>query len=150
MGTDLGVALRWRGRVCRCRYQERRHARQWHPRGLHARQCAALVSECARALHGSVPVGSGHVALQVDGNYLSRFWFNLSDLPVVEQPGFGVANVRANYTPGSGKYEIGVSLENLADKHYGTMGFDNTSINGLAQLYPGMPRWFKAHINYHF
>ena len=95
-------------------------------------------------------VGSGHLALQVDGNYLSRFWFNLSDLPVVEQSAFGVANVRANYTPPSGKLEIGVSVENLADKHYGTMGFDNTSINGLAQVYPGMPRWFKAHVNYKF
>src|SRR5947207_2132022 len=96
------------------------------------------------------PVGSGRLALQADGNYLSRFWFNLTDLPVVEQPGFGLANVRVNYTPAGGKFEIGVSVENLADKHYGTMGFDNTSINGLAQVYPGMPRWYKAHINYHF
>jgi len=98
----------------------------------------------------NLPVGSGHVALQLDGNYLSRFWFNLSDLPVVEQPAFGVANARVSYTPNTGKYEIGASVENLADKHYGTMGFDNTSINGLAQVYPGMPRWFKAHITYHF
>ena len=96
------------------------------------------------------PLGGGHVALQVDANYLSRFWFNLSDLPIVEQPAYGIANVRANYTTASGKMEIGASLENLADKHYGTMGFDNTSINGLAQLYPGMPRWFKVHVNYKF
>ncbi len=97
-----------------------------------------------------VPVGSGHLAFQLDGNYLSRFWFNLSDLPVVEQPGYGVANVRISYSPAGGKLEIGASLENLADKHYGTMGFDNTSINGLAQTYPGMPRWWKAHVNYKF
>jgi len=96
------------------------------------------------------PVGTGHIELQLDGNYLSSFWFNLSDLPVVEQPGFGIANVRVNYTPAHGKYEIGASLENIADKHYGTMGFDNTSINGLAQLYPGMPRWFKVHVNFKF
>jgi iron complex outermembrane receptor protein len=96
------------------------------------------------------PVGSGRMSFQVDGNYLSSFWFNLTDLPVVEQSGFGLANVRLNYTPAGGKFEIGASVENLADKHYGTMGFDNTSINGLAQVYPGMPRWFKAHINYHF
>jgi len=81
------------------------------------------------------PLYRGHAALQLDGNYLSRFWFNLSDLPIVEQPAYGVANVRASYTTASGKTELGVSLENLADKHYGTMGFDNTSINGLAQLY---------------
>ena len=96
------------------------------------------------------PLYRGHAALQLDGNYLSRFWFNLSDLPIVEQPAFGLANVRASYTTASGKTEIGASLENLADKHYGTMGFDNTSINGLAQLYPGMPRWFKVHVNFKF
>jgi hypothetical protein len=30
------------------------------------------------------------------------------------------------------------------------MGFDNTGVNNLAQSYPGMPRWFKLHINYKF
>jgi hypothetical protein len=30
------------------------------------------------------------------------------------------------------------------------MGFDNTGVNGLAQRYPGMPRWFKAHVEYRF
>ena len=90
------------------------------------------------------------LAFQVDGNYLSSFWFNLGDTPAVQQSGYGIANARINYSPASGKWEIGASVENLADKHYGTMGFDNTSINGLAQVYPGMPRWFKAHINYHF
>ena len=96
------------------------------------------------------PLYRGHAALQLDGNYLSRFWFNLSDLPVVEQSGFGIANLRVNYTPQSGKLEVGASIENVADKHYGVMGFDNTSINGLAQIYPGMPRWFKFHVNYKF
>ena len=96
------------------------------------------------------PFWNGHMALQVDGNYLSRFWFNLSDLPVVEQSAFGVANARVNYSPHGDKLDIGASVENLADKHYGVMGFDNTSINGLAQVYPGMPRWFKVHVNYRF
>jgi hypothetical protein len=45
---------------------------------------------------------------------------------------------------------VGISVENLADKHYAMMGFDNTGINGLAQRYPGMPRWVKAHVNFKF
>jgi len=98
----------------------------------------------------TMPVGAGHLALQVDGNYLSRFWFNLTDVPAVEQPGFGVANARINYSPQGEKLEVGASVENLANKHYGVMGFDNTSINGLGQVYPGMPRWFKMHVNYKF
>jgi iron complex outermembrane receptor protein len=96
------------------------------------------------------PFWTGHMALQVDGNYLSRFWFNLSDLPDTEQTGFGLANARVDYSPHGDKLDIGMSVENLANKHYGVMGFDNTSINGLAQVYPGMPRWFKVHLNYRF
>ena len=96
------------------------------------------------------PLAAGKLTLQVDGNYLSRFWFNLGNTPAVEQTGFGVANARLNWVSGGEKLELGASVENLANKHYGVMGFDNTSINGLAQRYPGMPRWFKVHANYKF
>jgi iron complex outermembrane receptor protein len=98
----------------------------------------------------TLPVGPGSLSLQLDGNYMTRFWFNLSDLPVVEQGGFGVGNVRLFWSPSSGKYEVGAAVENVTDKHYGVMGFDNTGVNGLAQLYPGNPRWWKAHVIYHF
>jgi len=61
------------------------------------------------------PVGSGRRILPGRRQLSSRFWFNLTDLPVVEQSGFGLANVRLNYTPAGGKLEIGASVENLAD-----------------------------------
>jgi iron complex outermembrane receptor protein len=98
----------------------------------------------------TMPFAGGHLAFQVDGNYLSRFWFNLADMPSVEQAAYGVANARVSFVPSGGKFTVGVSLENLADKHYAAMGFDNTGINGLAQRYPGMPRWLKANVNYKF
>jgi iron complex outermembrane receptor protein len=98
----------------------------------------------------TLPVGGGDLALQADGNYLSKFWFNLGDAPSVEQDAYGIYNARVSYVPSGGKFEIGASVENIADKHYATMGFDNTGVNGLAQRYPGMPRWFKAHVNYRF
>ncbi len=98
----------------------------------------------------TVPVASGRLSFQVDGTYLSRFWFNLGDAPSVAQSAFGVGNARISFTPASGRVEVGVSVENVADKHYAVMGFDNTGVNGLAQRYPGMPRWFKAHVNYKF
>ncbi len=98
----------------------------------------------------TMPVASGKLSFQMDGNYLTKFWFNLGNTPAVEQKAFGVANARINWASSGDKFEIGASLENLANKHYGVMGFDNTSINGLAQRYPGMPRWFKVHANYKF
>jgi iron complex outermembrane recepter protein len=98
----------------------------------------------------TMPVGTGHLALQLDGNYLDKFWFNLSDTPSVEQPAYAIGNVRLTYTPAGGHLETGLAVENVADKHYAAMGFDNTGINGLAQRYPGMPRWFKMHVNYKF
>ncbi len=98
----------------------------------------------------NLPVGPGTVSLQLDGNYMTHFWFNLANTPVVNQPGFGIGNVRLFWTPREARYEVGASVENVTNKHYGVMGFDNTGINGLAQLYPGNPRWWKAHVTYHF
>lgn len=98
----------------------------------------------------NLPIGPGIASLQVDGNYMTHFWFNLANTPVVDQAGFGVGNVRLFWTPDGGKYEVGTSVENVTNKHYGVMGFDNTGINGLAQLYPGNPRWWKAHVLFHF
>jgi iron complex outermembrane recepter protein len=98
----------------------------------------------------TLPLGPGSLSAQVDANYMSHFWFNLTELPVVAQGGYGIGNARLFWTPQDGKYEVGASVENLTDKHYGVMGFDNTGVNGLAQLYPGNPRWWKIHVLYHF
>jgi iron complex outermembrane receptor protein len=98
----------------------------------------------------TLPLGPGSLSAQLDGNYMSHFWFNLTELPVVAQGGYGIGNARLFWTPESAKYEVGASVENLTDKHYGVMGFDNTGVNGLAQLYPGNPRWWKVHVLYHF
>jgi outer membrane receptor protein involved in Fe transport len=81
---------------------------------------------------------------------MSHFWFNLTQLPIVAQGGYALGNARLFWTPQDGKYEVGASVENFTDKHYGVMGFDNTGVNGLAQLYPGNPRWWKVHVLYHF
>ena len=78
------------------------------------------------------------------------FWFGVADIPDIRQGSYGLANARLNYLTQSEKIELGASLENLTDKHYATMGFDNTGVNNMAQSYPGMPRWFKVHLNYKF
>lgn len=98
----------------------------------------------------TLPFAGGHAALQVDGNYLTKFYFNLADDQAVEQGAYGVLNARVSFVPASEKLEVAASVDNIANRHYALMGFDNTSINGLAQRYPGMPRWWKLHLNYKF
>ncbi len=102
------------------------------------------------SLRYTLPAFGGSLALQADGNVLSRFWFNVSDLPVVEQKPYGIANLRADWSSPSDRIEVGASVENLADTHYGVMAFDNTAINGMEQLYPGLPRWWKIRLRYRF
>ncbi len=97
-----------------------------------------------RALFG------GHLYAQVDGNYLSKFYFAISDTPVLQQGGYGLTNLRLGFTPSGNKLDVGVALENVANKHYAVQAFDLTGVDGLVQTYPGAPRWFKVHANYHF
>jgi iron complex outermembrane receptor protein len=96
------------------------------------------------------PLFGGHFYAQVDGNYLSRFYFAISDIPVLQQGGYGLTNVRLVFTPKGNNLEVGAALENVANKHYALQAFDLTGVNGVVQSYPGAPRWFKVHLNYHF
>jgi iron complex outermembrane receptor protein len=96
------------------------------------------------------PLLGGHLAAQLDGNYLSKFYFAISDIPVLQQGGYGLGNFRLSYTPAGEHLEVGAALENLANKHYAVQAFDLTGVDGLVQTYPGAPRWFKVHVNYHF
>jgi len=94
------------------------------------------------------PAGAGKLSLQLDGNFLTKFYFNIADTQIVTQGGYALANLRLNYTNHNEKLEVGAELDNLANKHYAVMAFDLTGIDGITQLYPGAPRWAKVHVNY--
>ncbi|HVW71046.1 MAG TPA: TonB-dependent receptor [Steroidobacteraceae bacterium] len=96
------------------------------------------------------PLFGGHFWTQLDGNYLSKFYFAISDIPVLQQGGYGLTNFRVGFNPAGDKLEVGAAVENLANKHYAVQAFDLTGVAGLVQTYPGAPRWFKVHVNYHF
>ena len=98
----------------------------------------------------TLPMFGGHGWAQLDGNYLSKFYFAISDIPVLQQGGYGLTNFRIGFNPAGDKLEVGASVENLANKHYAVQAFDLTGVDGLVQTYPGAPRWFKVRVNYHF
>ena len=65
----------------------------------------------------------GHFYAQLGGNSLAKYYFAISDTPVLEQGGYGLTNFRLSFSPAGDK---------------------------LVQSYPGAPRWFKVHVSHHF
>jgi iron complex outermembrane recepter protein len=101
-------------------------------------------------LRYATPVGGGKASAQIDGNFVSRQYFALTDAPDTVQNFYALLNARLNYTTGNGHWDFGVAVENLTGHHYATMAFDLASFMGLAQRYPGRPRWVSGTVSYHF
>jgi iron complex outermembrane receptor protein len=93
---------------------------------------------------------SGSVEFQLDGNVLSSQYFALSNAPVTKQDGYSLTNARVHYMTANKKYELGLDVTNLFDKHYAATALDGSSTLGLTQLYPGNPRWTTASFTYNF
>jgi iron complex outermembrane receptor protein len=98
----------------------------------------------------TAPVAGGKLAAQVDGNFVSNQYFALTDAPDTAQNFYALLNARVNYSTPDGHWDIGVAVENLTGHHYATMAFDLASFLGLAQRYPGRPRWVSGTVSYHF
>jgi iron complex outermembrane receptor protein len=98
----------------------------------------------------TVPVNPGQLSFQLDGNYVSSQFYALTNAGNTRQNAYALANARLNYLSDDGTYEFDLAVENLTDKHYATMAFDLAGFLGLAQRYPGRPRWVSAGLTYHF
>jgi iron complex outermembrane recepter protein len=95
-------------------------------------------------------IGSGALTEQIDGNFVSKQYFALTNAPDTGQGAYGLLNARLNYTTGDKKWDLGVAVENLTDTHYTTMAFDLAGFLGFAQRFPGRPRWWSVNAAYHF
>lgn len=95
-------------------------------------------------------MNSGSVEFQLDGNAFSSQYFALSNAPVTKQGGYSLTNARVHFTTVDKKYEYGLDITNIFDKHYAMTALDGSSTLGLTQLYPGNPRWATASFTCHF
>ncbi|MFT9016068.1 MAG: TonB-dependent receptor [Acetobacter sp.] len=95
-------------------------------------------------------VFGGALTEQIDSNFITRQYFALTNAPDTKQKAYALMNVRMNYTTPNKKWDFNVSVENITNQHYATTIYDLAGFLGIAQIYPGRPRWWSATVAYHF
>ena len=99
----------------------------------------------------TLPLGSANLAFQVDGTYLSKFWFNLGDAPAVQQDAYGVANARINYTGAGDKYRGGrLAREHLQQALCGDGFRQHRASTGWRSAIRACRAGSRSHVEYRF
>jgi hypothetical protein len=109
---------------------------------------------------------TGVYALRIDGNYYEGwdgdFNYQAGQFITPSNPGGawpsptvpgtdgGVPQTLIPYTLVTKSGAAFAQGEYRATDLVGSMAFDNTGVNNMAQTYPGTPRWFKVHLSYKF
>ena len=97
-----------------------------------------------------MPVGMNALDLQVNGNYKSHQFFDVSNDPYITQNAYWLANTRLAYQFASDRYELAGYVRNIANKEYYVDKFDLTAPFGDIQGIVGTPRMFGVEFNGHF
>ena len=98
----------------------------------------------------------GNLALQLDANYRSEHFFNLTQAPAATEDGYTISNAVISYVPNEGSHEFRFAVNNLLGEEYLVQTFDLSGtlaaggFFGLIEQYYGRPRTFTASIRYEF
>jgi len=94
-----------------------------------------------------LPFG-GTVQLGVDYSYRSLLYYALLNDPASRQGGYGLLNLRAEYTTPDGHWSFRLHAENVANKAYLNNSIV-TGVVGFGQGSPGMPVTYGIRVGYH-
>ena len=75
----------------------------------------------------------GGVSARVDGNYVSKQFFDLENRPTAAQGGYGLVNARVGWKSGSDKVGVDLWIRNIGDKFYATDKID--LLSGFGYIY---------------
>jgi iron complex outermembrane receptor protein len=90
----------------------------------------------------------GAMQLGVDYSYRTVLYYSLLNDPASRQGGYGLLNLRAEYTTPSGHWSFRLHGENVTGKQY----LNNSIVSGVSgfgQGSPGMPATYGIRISYH-
>ena len=98
----------------------------------------------------------GNMAIQLDANYRSEHFFNLTQLPAAVEDGYTLSNAVVSWFPNNGSHELRFAINNLFGEEYIVQTFDLSGtlalggLFGMIEQYYGRPRTFTASIRYEF
>jgi iron complex outermembrane receptor protein len=90
----------------------------------------------------------GTMQVGTDWSYRSQVYYSLLNDPASRQTGYGLLNVRAEYTTPDAHWSFKLYGENVANKQY----LNNSIVSGLSgfgQSSPGMPITYGIRASYH-
>jgi len=96
------------------------------------------------------PALAGEMALQLDGNYISSLYANLRNFDVQQLDSRFVGNVRLFWNDNNDKWQLSLSVNNVADERYEDASFDLSGLCGCHTRTFGAPRWVVGSIRYNF
>lgn len=94
------------------------------------------------------PMFGGKTAVQMDGNWQSKFYDNLTNYGATEHGSQYIGNARLSYEPTGGQWSIAAFVNNFTDERNVTVGFDLSSACGCAETAYQEPRWWGVNFIY--
>ena len=95
------------------------------------------------------PAWGGNLAVQAWGSYQSSVYYDIQNVSVSKQGGYGLGNLRASYSDPAQRWEVAVFVHNITDREYLSYTFDFTATFGFNQRAYGKPRWAGVGFRYY-
>ena len=95
------------------------------------------------------PAWGGKLAVQAWGSYQSPVTYDIQNVSVSKQGGYGLGNLRASYSDAAQRWEVAAFVHNITDQEYLSYTFDFTATFGFNQQAYGKPRWAGVSFRYH-
>ena len=94
------------------------------------------------------PALGGKLAVQAWGSYQSAVYYDIQNVSVSRQGGYGLGNLRISYADAAGRWEVAAFVHNITDEEYLSYTFDFTGTFGFNQQAYGRPRWAGLTLRY--
>jgi iron complex outermembrane receptor protein len=95
-------------------------------------------------------IEQGRLNLHVDGNGVTKQFYDAFDSTPGEEPGYTLWNARLTAENAAANVSVSLWVQNLLDRHYFTSIFNTDSTLGFSFAQRGLPRTFGAQATYKF